>query len=519
MKTILFLAVLLSVVPLTASAQSSRCDRMPTEEEYQRCIERQGSPDEFDPRDIGAGSGQSPPQDFDPSEPPPVSKPIDTLPPESRRHVQQQMAKNVYAKVGQWTPEAKDQDFEFEPSEAAQGDAALSAQEEEAFADAVEAYHQREQVAYEAANGASAGNGSQGEQGDGSPASSGGGNVAVSGSVNERGQPGQAGGGSAGGQSRSVLEILGDLTAIGNGNGQGQNAGGEPGQAGSQNGPMQIDGDVVINRDGASGGGGGQQNGSSGQGQGAANGGGGGQDGPSDNQVAGGQGPADGAEQASLGGGEEAERGTTGNPAQTAETESQQSGAPQQQDSSPQPAEPPGQPRTQQAGAEQQSSGTPALPNRGEPSDGPPPTPPRPIPSAAAIAAEMLAKLFSGEAEDDDNTFSDAPFVDWSNPRPGQGVEGSSADIERAAQEATATVAPQTQSPPAPDPEGLARQIAKEEDRLAALEAQDAPDERLSQTQTRIDDLRETQPPSMGTPQEPTVSVSAARRIAIMELP
>ncbi|MEO0411227.1 MAG: hypothetical protein AAF221_05205 [Pseudomonadota bacterium] len=515
MRTIVLTAALLSALPFAAQAQSSRCDRMPTEEEYQRCIEREGSNEGFDPRDIGAGSSQGtpPPQDFEPAPPPEPAEPIDTLPPESRRHVQQEMAKKVYAKVGEWTPQAQDQDYDFEPSEAAQNDPQLRQQEEAAFADELEAYHDREQQA--------AGGGQPGGQ-EGKSEQPGGGNVAVRGDVNEQGTPGQ-GGGASGGQSRSVLDILGDLTATGTGSNTGDqpSEAQTPGQGAAAGEPVQIAGDVTIDREAGQGAGaegqGGGAGGSSAAEEQVGDGSGAGQ-GEAGNAA--GQGKAQAEPDSTAGGGDlplasNGENSGTNGALPQAGVEAGQSGEPQQTAQASSPSQ-----TSSEGGSTQQSApGAPSLP--GSESSSPPPSPPRPIPSAEAIAAEMLAKLFGGSGEDGETQeFSDAPFVDWSNPDPEQqpSAQAASNAIDVAAQ--TALTEPlETQSSPAPDADALARQIAKEEARLAALEAQAADAARIEETQSRIEDLRETEPVTAARAPDAPVSAQASRRIAVMGLP
>ncbi|MEM9288277.1 MAG: hypothetical protein AAGA36_08050, partial [Pseudomonadota bacterium] len=234
--------------PSLAAAQSSRCDNVSTEEEYQKCIEREGSKADFDPRVIGSGSTSSPnqPPDIEPQE----QAPIDTLPPESRRQVQREMAKKVYAKVGEWSPEARDMEFDYEPSAAGKADAELRAEEEAAFAAAVEDYHNREEKAYQAGQAGGGGEGQQAANGQGANSQGGGGqgeqaangpsNVRVQGKVSDTGDAG----GAVAGQSRSVADILGDLSVRGDAP---AGAGSETGPQGDT-GPVTIAGDVSIDR-------------------------------------------------------------------------------------------------------------------------------------------------------------------------------------------------------------------------------------------------------------------------------
>ncbi|MEM7570218.1 MAG: hypothetical protein AAF337_10525 [Pseudomonadota bacterium] len=453
MTRAIIVALLLSLVPLAAQAQSSRCERMPTEEEYQRCIEREGSDADFDPRDIGSGSttGQ-PPKDFEPVEQQEPPKPIDTLPPESRKHVQKEMTTKVYAKVGEWTPETRDTEFEYDPSEAAKADAKLRAQEEAAFAEAVEEYHKREEEALASRSQASQGAGDeQGEPPEG-------GNLIVRGKTQELGTSDifkrEA-------QSRDVYEILGDFTA----KGEGKDFTGEevkPDDAPGER--ITIDGDVVFDRD--------------------------------ERERTGGGLTVEKRDGASGGNGADEDDGSAGQDESVAG-----SGAPPEDVA--------------------EASGAPGLPSSSErPSNTPPPTPPRPIPSADAIASDMLEQLFDGEGEEDPaETFSDAPFVDWSNPDPQAQNQASEQNSVVANAADVATQAPMAQpSGPAPDPETLERQIAKEAERLETMSSLPNQSEVADAAEERLADLRAAQPASSSTPTG-AVSATAAKRISVMDLP
>lgn len=409
----LFISLLLSAaLPLTAKAQSS-CDTMQTEEEYQACIERGGNTKKYDPKDWGEGNVTTP--DGQPIE----EDPQDILPAQSQRHISKEMAKKVYAVVGEWTPDAQDIEFEYEPSEEAKSDPELKALEEAVFAAMVADYHAREQQA--AADGAGAGGAGQ----EGQEGASGGGNVSVAGDVNAPDAAGQSGGG--GGQSRNVFDILGDLNVIGDPGAQAGNDGtGDEGPqtGGSQGETIEIAGDVTTG-------------------------------GPSGNA---GGGAPDSTQQGSAEG--NASDGSTG-AAQGAESAAGSQTAQNADDAFGQlnpPTSPPGN-----AGAEQPQSGAQTN-NESEPAaggapsqsaggkDGPPPTPTRPIPPADPVSAKILADLFGGGDTEQPETTSGAPFVDWSNPDAGQPqgpqttTQPSARAIEEAAQRISNTPQPQPQA-------------------------------------------------------------------------
>lgn len=458
---------------LSAQAQSvTGCERKQTEEEYQKCIERSGGNQGYDPQDWGAGTVTPPTQD-----PIPQDK-KDQLPPESQQQISREMAKKVYAQVPEWTPETRNQDFEYEPSEAAKSDPDLKAREEAAFAEAVSKYHAREQKAYDARQGGGAGTGDGQEAGAGG----GNGNVSVGGDVNapDAGEGGQAGG-DPNGQSRSAMDILGDLNVIGDPSGdpgdpsemQGDGSGGAEGER------QVIAGDVTIGSEQGSAGeqggerGSGQgpegqtgtdgETGSSGQEQNSA--------GEQTEQVTSGQEPdgqgqtADQPTQSAAAGSDSAAQQPPGstqeNPAGTSGTPSDQAGA--EQANAQQPPEDP-----QQANA----NGAPGEPSTSMPprdADAPPPAPSRPIPPADPIAAAILASLFDdAEESGGEDGEPSAPFIDWTDP-----------DAAEKIKEAASVIAEDTPPPPAapsaltlpPDQDQAARVLDKEEARIAYQEA------------------------------------------------
>jgi hypothetical protein len=134
--------------------------------------------------------------------PPPEG--IDRLPKESQRHLRDQL-KEVIMENGEWEPEDAGKDYSYEPSEAAKNDPELQKMEEEAWADLVAEYHERE-AAVQA---------SPGTQGSGDDDLAGG----QSGQAGQKGGEGQtggkqgSGGGSSSGQKSASSEEEGPSTA------------------------------------------------------------------------------------------------------------------------------------------------------------------------------------------------------------------------------------------------------------------------------------------------------------------
>ncbi len=116
---------------------------------------------------------------------------IDRLPPESQRHLRDQL-KKVIMSNGEWTPQDAGKEYPYEPSEAAKSDPELQKIEEEAWADLVAEYHEREAAVHA----------SPGTQGSGDDDISGGqsGNAGQSGAGGQTGKKGDSGGGSSSGQ-------------------------------------------------------------------------------------------------------------------------------------------------------------------------------------------------------------------------------------------------------------------------------------------------------------------------------
>ena len=74
---------------------------------------------------------------------------INKLPKESRDNIRDQLT-DIIIESGQWEPFDALREYPYEPSEAAQGDPGLREREQEAWAEQVEKYHQREAKAFEA---------------------------------------------------------------------------------------------------------------------------------------------------------------------------------------------------------------------------------------------------------------------------------------------------------------------------------------------------------------------------------
>lgn len=459
-----FLALTFSLLGgLGAHAQStSGCERKQTEEEYQACIERGGNDKSFDPQDWGTGT-ISPPTTL------PVEPDLkDALPAESQRQVRREMAKKVYAKGGEWTPDTRNQQFDYEPSKAAKSDPELKAREEAAFAEALNDYHNREQEVFEAGN--AGGNGDKGGSEGGR------GNVSVDGDVNAA-QGGEQGRDDAGGQSRSAIDILGDLNVLGSPAGTpGETGTGSPPAAGD---PQVIAGDVTVGGAQSSTGASDGEQGSSGSENGtetAQNGqGGADQPGPQGDQP---NQPNAASEQT----GEQGQSGTQrsaedafgdlAQEIQNRDTENQGTARDAQQDATQTTTAQGGTPsNTAQEQADalpeaQANAGAPSSSQTSDSQSGPPPTPPRPIPPADPTSAAILASLFEDAAEGAEGAQPpSAPFIDWTDPDAAAKIEEAARNI--AAQ--TDAPSPQTLTLPK-DTAQAARLIDKEQARVSYQE-------------------------------------------------
>ena len=178
------------MVQMPAYAQSTEQTDQ-SEEDWRRSKKKSSSDREDQTRTLpGLGGGI----------PIPPLEPIDTLPEESRRHLQRQRAKVIAEVEFGETPE----DVPYEPSEAAKADPELAAEEEEAW----------EVIMTDL----------QGSAGGGAPAESGPNRVAVA------GRGGSSNGSlTRGGSSQSAADILAQLKGL-------QSAGGSPARGGSQSG-------------------------------------------------------------------------------------------------------------------------------------------------------------------------------------------------------------------------------------------------------------------------------------------
>ncbi len=85
---------------------------------------------------------------------------IDKLPKESRENIRDQLT-DIIIENGQWEPFDALREYPYEPSEAAQTDPGLREREEEAWAEQVEKYNQREANAYGASRPSMPGNDAQ----------------------------------------------------------------------------------------------------------------------------------------------------------------------------------------------------------------------------------------------------------------------------------------------------------------------------------------------------------------------
>jgi hypothetical protein len=141
---------------------------------------------------------------------------IDKLPKESRDNIREQLT-DVIIENGQWEPFDALREYPYEPTEAAREDPGLRDQEEEAWAEQMEKYHQREANAFGASRPSMPG--SDAQQAGGSPGPSGQ-------QGNEQSEQGESGGESGGeGEEEQQGEEQG---------GEGESQGEEEGQQGSQ---------------------------------------------------------------------------------------------------------------------------------------------------------------------------------------------------------------------------------------------------------------------------------------------
>lgn len=106
---------------------------------------------------------------------------IDKLPQESQKNIRDQIT-DIIIENGQWKPGDVLEDYPYEPTEAAEKDPVLKEQEEEAWAEQVDKYHEREAAAFGAARPpapgsaqqqAEAGSSGSGEQSGGEPGAAG----------------------------------------------------------------------------------------------------------------------------------------------------------------------------------------------------------------------------------------------------------------------------------------------------------------------------------------------------------
>jgi hypothetical protein len=145
---------------------------------------------------------------------------IDKLPKESRDNIREQLT-DVIIENGQWEPFDALREYPYEPTEAAREDPGLRDQEEEAWAEQMEKYHQREANAFGASRPSMPG--SDAQQAGGSPGPSGQ-------QGNEQSEQGESGGESGGeGEGEGEGEQQGEEQG-----GEGESQGEEEGQQGSQ---------------------------------------------------------------------------------------------------------------------------------------------------------------------------------------------------------------------------------------------------------------------------------------------
>jgi hypothetical protein len=88
---------------------------------------------------------------------------IDKLPQESRENIRRQLV-DVIVENGEWEPKDALEKFPYEPSEAARGDPNLAQQEQEAWDEQIQKYHEREAEAFGSYRGPVPGPGNPGGQ-------------------------------------------------------------------------------------------------------------------------------------------------------------------------------------------------------------------------------------------------------------------------------------------------------------------------------------------------------------------
>ena len=201
---------------------------------------------------------------------------IDKLPEESRENIRDQLV-DVIVKNGEWEPSDVLDEYPYEPTEAARGDPVLMEQEQEAWEEQIEKYHEREAAAFGAYRGPVPGPGNpDGQQGGqaGSQGAQSGQQGQGSGQGQGQGQgAGQGGAGSPGtyeyqsnrsgsedevstdGVSESALDFLKGRQGQGSASGQQASAGSQQGQSGEPQAPVpgapQATSDDVPSTDGA----------------------------------------------------------------------------------------------------------------------------------------------------------------------------------------------------------------------------------------------------------------------------
>jgi hypothetical protein len=113
----------------------------------------------------------------------PKQEKIDKLPAESRENIRDQLV-DIIVENGEWEPSDALKDYPYTPTEAAEDDPELLEQEQEAWAEQVQKYHEREAAAFGAYRGPVPGPGNPtGEEGEG-----------AAGAGTSSGAPGTAGG-------------------------------------------------------------------------------------------------------------------------------------------------------------------------------------------------------------------------------------------------------------------------------------------------------------------------------------
>lgn len=174
------------------------------EADFRRRMELGDDEDERDITDVSVSTPYGTPE---------TTEPDDRLPESSREHLKEAL-RDVIAEVGRWEPADAQAEYPYEPSEAAQADPQLAAAEAAEWEKMVEAYHQRERAAWQAANGTAAGTGDMGGTGQAGETGQGSGSEDGSGGTDDPGEAGEPGQGAGAAEDESDRGDQGSFNAL-----------------------------------------------------------------------------------------------------------------------------------------------------------------------------------------------------------------------------------------------------------------------------------------------------------------